>query len=223
MKLLYSFTTSLVLIFCFYLSIPPNNPSDYMQSVSVLVEDIGGNGSGSVILHEDETYILTCAHCMTNFFGVYMPVNIVQKIYRKNKLVSTKVYIAKVKAVDKEKDIALLYIDKKTHFNNTIHIEKGSYRGVGDEIWMIGSPYGVACYNTVTKGIIARYDYDNMLRYQVNCGVYFGGSGGGMFDEHGKYLGMFCSMRNPTLGYVIPSQTIRNFIKSNCPELLMEL
>lgn len=220
MKIVFTFVTSIMLIFCFYLSFPSNNPSKYLQNIAVLVEDMGGSGSGLVIIHKEETYILTCAHVLTNLLGMYMPVNVIQEVRQDNKLIKRYTYLAEPFRVDIKNDIAILKVKQKTHFKNSIRIDRHAFINVGEEIWMIGSPYGYNCYNNITKGIVSRYDYGDIIRYQVDCSIYQGGSGGGMFDEHGRFYGMLCSMRNPTLGYCIPSQTIRLFLKKECPELL---
>lgn len=220
MKTIYSFLTALVLVFAFYLPVSPNNPSNYMQSVCVLIDNMdSSSGSGLVILHKNKTYILTCAHVMNDFFGIYIPAYVVQNVY-KNEILSKKVYIGRVVCVDKQKDLALLEITGKTHFKNSIHINDESYVSVGNQIWTIGSHYGHKCYNTVSRGIISRYDHGKILRYQIDCNTYLGVSGGGMFDDNGRFLGIVSSMRNVNMGYVITTKSVKQFLRKNCPELL---
>jgi len=65
---------------------------------------------------------------------------------------------------------------------------------LGAQVWTIGSPEGEA--RTVSHGIISRKTfYQNKLVYNTDLPIYFGNSGGGVFDSNGEIVGVVWAVR----------------------------
>ena len=66
---------------------------------------------------------------------------------------------------------------------------------IGSEVWVIGSPVGRGKYgrdfNSITKGIVTNIvTRDDALYYSTDAAVYFGNSGGAMFNKDLEIVGL---------------------------------
>jgi serine protease Do len=88
---------------------------------------------------------------------------------------------------------------------------------VGDEVFVMGNPFGVGL--SVTSGIVSALNrnlddtpYDDYI--QTDAAINHGNSGGPLFDLHGNVVGVNSELISPTkgfvgLGFAIPSSTAR--------------
>lgn len=107
-------------------------------------------------------------------------------------------------------DLALL----KGNFNlKPLKIANSYWAKAGDEIIAIGSPMGQL--NTVSKGIIS--NADNSYAMRITAPISPGSSGGALFNEKGKVIGVtFASYDNKmsqNINYAITSNVIDNLYK----------
>jgi serine protease Do len=123
---------------------------------------------------------------------------------------------AKVLGTDPRTDIAVLKVDagKSLPF-----IQLGNSRDVRPGEWVIamGNPFGLG--GTVTAGIVSAVSrdigsgpYDQFI--QVDAPINQGNSGGPLFTQDGKVIGMNTAIFSPTggsvgIGFAIPSDMIR--------------
>jgi serine protease Do len=123
---------------------------------------------------------------------------------------------AKVLGTDPRTDIAVLKVDagKPLPF-----IQLGNSRDVRPGEWVIamGNPFGLG--GTVTAGIVSAVSrdigsgpYDQFI--QVDAPINQGNSGGPLFTQDGKVIGMNTAIFSPTggsvgIGFAIPSDMIR--------------
>ena len=123
---------------------------------------------------------------------------------------------AKVLGTDTRTDIALLKVDagKPLPF-----IQLGNSRDVRPGEWVVamGNPFGLG--GTVTAGIVSAISrdigsgpYDSFI--QVDAPINQGNSGGPLFTQDGKVIGMNTAIFSPTggsvgIGFAIPSDMIR--------------
>ncbi len=123
---------------------------------------------------------------------------------------------AKVLGRDPRTDIAVLRIEAGRKLS---YIELGQSRDVKPGEWVVamGNPFGLG--GTVTAGIVSAVardigagPYDRFI--QIDAPINQGNSGGPLFSQDGKVIGMNTAIFSPTggsvgIGFAIPSDTIR--------------
>jgi serine protease Do len=123
---------------------------------------------------------------------------------------------AKVIGTDPRTDIAVLKVDAH---HPLPFIQLGNSRDVKPGEWVVamGNPFGLS--STVTAGIVSAVSrdigagpYDQFI--QVDAPINQGNSGGPLFTQDGKVIGMNTAILSPTggsvgIGFAIPSDMIR--------------
>jgi len=123
---------------------------------------------------------------------------------------------AKVLGTDPRTDIAVLKIDAG---HPLPFIQLGNSRDVKPGEWVVamGNPFGLS--STVTAGIVSAVSrdigagpYDQFI--QIDAPINQGNSGGPLFTQDGKVIGMNTAILSPTggsvgIGFAIPSDMIR--------------
>jgi serine protease Do len=123
---------------------------------------------------------------------------------------------AKVIGTDPRTDIAVLKVDAQQPLP---FIQLGNSRDVKAGEWVVamGNPFGLS--STVTAGIVSAVSrdigagpYDQFI--QVDAPINQGNSGGPLFTQDGKVIGMNTAIFSPTggsvgIGFAIPSDMIR--------------
>ena len=168
-----------------------------------------GNQSSSgtgVIL--DNHLILTAAHVVDN--GTFIQV-------KKGK--EAKKYIAKVKWIAHEADLALLEIEDKHFFDDVSAPAFGALPYRQDGVVVYGYPVG-GDEISITKGIVSRieqqsYTHSGMdhLIIQIDAPINPGNSGGPAFDAQGKVVGIAIQSLDSAdgIGYLVPVEVIQHF------------
>ena len=174
-----------------------------LKQASLTIKTINGHGSGVLITADG--YVFTNAHVIGDAKQVIVVVN-------------DEEVEASVIRRDSMRDVAVLKI--KTIIAATpAEIAKGT-PGVGDNLYVIGTPLSESLKHTVTKGILSAerlikgYKY-----YQTDATINPGNSGGPVFNESGALVavsvaGLF-SKDGAGLGvnYVIPIEAIIETLK----------
>ncbi len=126
------------------------------------------------------------------------------------------VLAAKVIGTDPRTDIAVLKVDAP---HPMPFIQLGNSRDVKPGEWVVamGNPFGLS--STVTAGIVSAVSrdigagpYDQFI--QIDAPINQGNSGGPLFTQDGKVIGMNTAILSPTggsvgIGFAIPSNMIR--------------
>lgn len=97
-------------------------------------------------------------------------------------------YTAIVVATSTAHDLALLHIDRR----DTSYFEFADSATRGERIFVLGSPLGIT--DTLSTGVIARFDGDVTL---IDCSALPGNSGGPVFNQEGKLVGIL------NAGYIV--------------------
>ena len=128
-----------------------------------------------------------------------------------------KTFPAKVVGIDPRTDIAVLKIDAG---HPLPYIQLGNSANVKPGEWVVamGNPFGLG--GTVTAGIVSAVSrdigdgpYDQFI--QTDAPINQGNSGGPLFTQDGKVIGMNTAILSPSggsigIGFAIPSDMIRN-------------
>jgi S1-C subfamily serine protease len=87
---------------------------------------------------------------------------------------------------------------------------------IGDKVYTVGAPLGDK--GTLTGGIISNFEYKKkLIKYRFTSPVFFGNSGGGIFNEKMELIGVTISMYFMRLGFatvVVPGAGLAASLKS---------
>jgi S1-C subfamily serine protease len=163
-------------------------------------------GSGVVI---EGNYILTAAHVVSN--GVYLEVK---------KSTHPKKFIAHVKWISHDADLALLEVEEESFFDDTKALTLGKMPQRQEGVAVYGYPQG-GNEISITQGIISRIeqtvyvhsDFD-LLALQIDAAVNPGNSGGPVLDQKGRIVGIAMQSLSSAdnIGYLVPVPIIRHFL-----------
>ncbi len=126
---------------------------------------------------------------------------------------------AKIIAVDKRTDLAVLKIDTKGERLAVLPMDTSNSLEVGDLVLAIGNPFGVG--QTVTSGIISalgRTQVSDMANFiQTDAAVNPGNSGGALVDMDGQLVGVNTAIFSRSggsngIGFAIPSELVKRVV-----------
>lgn len=169
--------------------------------------------AGSGLLLSLNGYALTNAHVVTGEKG-----KIASKVQVK---IAGESVVAKVIAIGQDTkgidpvDLALLMLEKVPEIAVSFEFADSACIKNGERVYVIGNSLG---YGTcITEGIISdklRKVNDRDL-IMTDCAVNHGNSGGPMFDEEGKVIGVVVAVieRAEGMNFAIPSRTAVNFLR----------
>lgn len=164
-------------------------------------------GSGAII---EDNQILTSAHVVSG-----------AKFLEVQKENDPKKYIASVKYISHQADLAIVEVEDKIFFNDTKPLKLSKKVKTRDEITVLGYPLGGQTISTTT-GIISRIEYTNyvwskeyLLAIQVDAAINDGNSGGAALDKNGDIVGIaMMRLKNAdNISYIVPSVIINTFLE----------
>jgi len=125
-------------------------------------------------------YVVTAKHCVLDDEGV-------REVLFKVK-VDGREFWADLYSMHKDADVAILKLNGCYITNPTAAIGKRPV--VGQHVWAIGNPRGMV--NTVSEGIVSNLSEEGKTIAAVT--IFFGNSGGGLFDDDGGLIGIASSL-----------------------------
>jgi serine protease Do len=177
--------------------------ANFLKENSVIIKTKGGHGSGVVI--SGEGFVLTNAHVVANEVDVIVVFAGVEK---------------KAKVVRKEafRDVAVVQILEAPLPSSGVGVAQ-TYAGIGDELYVIGTPLALENSQTITKGIVSANRVMQGLRYlQTDAAINLGNSGGPVFNDKGELIaltvaGIFTKEgASVNINYLIPIQDAFAFL-----------
>jgi tetratricopeptide (TPR) repeat protein len=117
----------------------------------------------------------------------------------------SKTWIAQLVKVDSDHDLAELSVDGLTA--PAIRVRKSSTLAVGEKVYAIGSPEGLEL--TISEGLISGLrDFDKDRVIQTSAAISHGSSGGGLFDDEGRLVGIttFFLKEGQSLNFALPGE-----------------
>lgn len=184
----------------------PNLIYRTIQSV-VLVEITDyGTGSGVIIA---PNVVLTAGHVIRDASELWIETN------------DGKRYKATHWVRDLDNDCGLIFFDEEL-IPIAEFVDSNSLQ-LGESVFIIGSPFGKALFNTVTFGIVS--GLNRKIHYFGDCGMITsdaagnpGNSGGPVFDMSGKIIGIIVGTKRGSRGLnvIVPSNICRKLLSENC-------
>ncbi len=175
----------------------------------LLVAEIEGNGSGSVIDRQ--------GHILTNFHVIEGARNINVTLYNGES------YPAELVGQDPDNDIAVLRITAPVESLYPIRWGDSSQLRVGQHIIAIGNPFGFE--RTMSTGIISSLNRQITSRtrrtirsvIQIDAALNQGNSGGPLLNSRGEIIGMNTAIAtrsgdNAGIGFAIPVNTMSRVV-----------
>ena len=145
-----------------------------MLSAVVTIESGHGTGTGFYI--SQEGYLLTNQHVVGDAKFVRI------------RLAGGRSVVGEVLRTDTARDVALVRADPVT--SSVLSPRRGEAR-VGEEVYLLGSPFGDALSGSMTRGIVSsRRVFDGIAFLQSDVAVNPGNSGGPLLDSDGSVLGL---------------------------------
>jgi S1-C subfamily serine protease len=202
---------------------------------------IVGSGCSGTLIDGDNRLVLTNYHCINDFvkteerevialngavntvkFEKLLDVPVSQKTYEDFKVVSQATYTGVIVAKDDSVDLALIQL-RVTQLPYTMEAELFTglkvYRG--ETAWAVGNPLGLDA--TVTRGTISSVNRMVAIGgierpyFQVDVGIAPGNSGGALYNDEGKLIGVPAAGAHGTsVGLAIPYTIIQEFLTENC-------
>lgn len=169
-----------------------------------------GSASGTGFLISGKR-ILTNAHVVSNV-----------RFLQVQKDGDPKKYLARVKYIGHDCDLAMLEVEDEEFFQNMLPVSFATAMpNLNDEVYVIGYPMGGERVS-ITRGVVSRIDFgiyahsgvDQHLTMQVDAAINPGNSGGPIFFD-GKVVAVaFQGLSSgDNIGYGIPLPVIEHFLK----------
>lgn len=184
-----------------------NALADTIEHVwSGLVQISNGRGAGAGTVWHSDGLIITNAHVVHGHQNL------------KVTLADQRTLPAQVIAYDEKADLAALAVDA----NNLPTIEVGDSRSLkaGQWVMAVGHPWGVQ--GAVTSGVVIGVGANLPEMGQMQPGREWvalslhmrpGHSGGPLVDSSGRLVGINTMITGPDVGFAIPVQVVKNFLK----------
>ncbi|WP_455201396.1 S1C family serine protease [Kaarinaea lacus] len=185
-KLFEKASPSVVILHTFE-RVPKINPATKERMTSV-----EGLGSGVVI--SKDGLILTAAHVVQVTDSVHVQFKNGEKI------------LGKVVASEPTADVALVKLEKLPNDLTVAAIADSGQVKVGDDIFVIGAPYGIG--HSITAGYISgrrkppeKSMFSDVEFFQTDAAVNMGNSGGPMFNMKGEVIGIVSHILSQSGGF----------------------
>ena len=166
------------------------------QSV-VVVRNGNGQGSGVII---GPNLVATNCHVVDGIGEIV--------VYKSQEyqVEANDVFYAKIIRADLDRDFCLLEVDKLWGYPADIRTRESLE--VGDDVYGISAPNGLGL--SLTKGLISQFrNFDGTTHIQTDAAISPGSSGGGLFDNNGKLIGIITSKivdkEVEGIGFAIPA------------------
>jgi len=162
-------------------------------------------GSGCII---KDHMILTNAHVVSD-----------QMFITVKRSGQTKKFVARVKFVAHECDLAVLEVDDRSFFPDVAPLEIGEIPFVGDQVSVYGYPNGTE-HLTITRGIVSRVSHEtyahssiDLLCAEIDAAINSGNSGGPVIsDSHIVGVAMMTGW-GENEGYMVSVPVIQHFLR----------
>lgn len=115
-----------------------------------------------------------------------------------------KAQVAQLFYKNEKQDLCLLEISGASF--TPVKIRPSANVKIGEEVFAIGNPKGTE--RTISQGIVSnKHEVEGGVWLQTDARIYFGSSGGGLFDANGNLVGITTKMGG-NFGFALPTEWI---------------
>lgn len=200
---LFKKTSPAVVVLHTFERVPNRNSATKERMTSV-------EGLGSGVLIDNEGLILTAAHVVHVADSVHVEFSNGKKV------------LGKVIASEITADVALVKVDEIPSGIQPAVLGDSNYNNVGDDIFVIGAPYGIN--HTLTVGYISgrrepldKSMFSDVEFFQTDAAINQGNSGGPMFNMSGEVIGIVSHILSKSggfegMGFAVTSNSAKNLL-----------
>ena len=176
---------------------------------------VSSNGLGSGVLISNDGKVLTAAHLVQSADQTIVE-------FSEGELIPARVIGTSVSA-----DVALLQLERSPGKYTPAKLGNSDLMDVGDEVFVVGAPYGIS--RTLTAGHVSgrrtlkRNENAMAVEFlQTDAAINSGNSGGPLFDLNGEVMGIVSNIVTQTggsqgLGFAATSNTARRLLLEQKP------
>lgn len=210
--------------------------AQHLQDISVTIVTNQGEGSGVIKsrkINEDTiNFVWTAAHVVDSLRKTRTVIDpksgtsktviefddatIVKSLNEEGRLVGKVEFFAEVIRFSSEEDLALLKIRKKNFATESVefYLDK-KLLPIGTRLFHVGSLLGQMGSNSMTNGILSQDGrlLDKKVFTQTTVAAFPGSSGGGVYTEDGKMMGMLVRGAGETFNLVVPVRRMVDWSK----------
>jgi len=208
---------------------------DYLQEISITIRAGSSEGSGVAFTRDGVTYVWTAAHVVSGLRSTRMVVDpktgtprtivefkdakIIRTLREKGRTVGRTEIDAEVvrySDADHGEDLALLRV-RKTDFikvSGRLYLDE-KIPSLGTRLLHVGSLLGQQGSNSLTAGIMSQHGrlIGKTVYDQTTVSAFPGSSGGGVYLEDGRYVGMLVRGAGESFNLIVPARRMLSWAK----------
>lgn len=208
----------------------------YLQTISVTIKAGWSQGSGTLFSRDGYTFVWTAGHVVDGLrrsrevidpasgtrrtLVEFDDAKILTELREDGRTVGRVEMDARVvRFSDSENgdDLALLQVRKKNFVQaSAVFYMDEKIPDIGTDVYHVGSLLGQLGSNSMTKGIISQIGrvYENVVYDQTTATAFPGSSGGGVYLEDGRYIGMIVRGAGEGFNLKVPVRRMRAWAKN---------
>lgn len=217
----------------------------HLQDISVTIKAEGehskSEGSGVLITREVDgervTFVWTCAHAVSNLRDVrtvisegtskkvveFDDVQIIKELVEDGRRVGEikmDAVVLKYSDADDGEDLALLMVRAKDYGKDNASFylnEEDPIIPIGTQLFHVGSLLGQMGANSMTSGIVSQIGriHGKVEFDQTTVTAFRGSSGGGVYLQDGKYVGMLVRGAGEQFNLMVPIRRMKKWAMKN--------
>lgn len=219
----------------------PTDIAKHLQDISVTIVAKSaagaGEGSGEVVTRkfasgETVNFVWTAAHCVSNLRRTKEVIDgvsgsrktvvefddamVVKSLVEDGRAVGKIEFFAEVVRYSAEEDLALLRLRKKNFLDTTVTFYlEDSITPIGTQLLHVGSLLGQLGSNSMTTGIMSQHGrlINKVIFDQTTVAAFPGSSGGGVYLQDGRMIGMVVRGAGETFNLIVPVRRMRDWSK----------
>lgn len=207
----------------------------YLQNISVTIRAGWSQGSGTLYSRDGYTFVWTAGHVVDGLRRTRKVIDpssgtertvvefddpkILTELREDGRTVGRIEMDARVvrySNADHGEDLALLQVRKKDFVKaSAVFYADEKIPDIGTDTYHVGSLLGQLGSNSMTKGIISQLGrvYENTVYDQTTATAFPGSSGGGVYLEDGRYVGMIVRGAGEGFNLMVPVRRMSSWAK----------
>jgi len=213
----------------------PKDVPTYLQDISVTIHAGNAQGSGVIKTRNGVNYVWTAGHVVAHLRTEreiidpktggkkivieFKDAKVVKELVEDGRSVGRlemDAEIIRYSNAETGEDLALLRVRKKNFVNASVqfYLEE-KIPPLGTTLYHCGSLLGQMGSNSMTRGIMSQHGrvYKGIVYDQTTCAAFPGSSGGGVYLEDGRYVGMIVRGAGETFNLIVPQRRLMKWAK----------
>lgn len=197
--------------------------SDHLQEISVTVDSGWGTGSGVIFVRDNVVFVWTAAHVVDSLRSTktvydsasgsdkkvveFRDAMVIRTLIEDGRTVGRLELSAKILRYSDKEDLALLMVRKKGFADKGVTFDlEHKPVPLGTSLYHVGSLMGSMGANSMTTGIMSQHGrlIDDIIYDQTTVTAFPGSSGGGVYLQDGKYIGMIVRGAGEGFNLIVP-------------------